>query len=113
MNILNDYEFLTSSTLQGGPADATLSVGHGSNGIPELLQESFACLDFDFELNFPQNIKERDVGDIPNYHFRDDGLELWFAIRNYVDSVVNIFYHTDKDVQQDYELQEWEMEIFT
>ena len=79
----------------------------------ELLQRSFQYFSFDHELNFPQNIKNRDVGDLPNYHFRDDGLQLWFAIRSYVDSVVDIFYHTDIDVQQDYELQEWETEIFT
>ena len=98
---------------QGGPADATLSIGHGSNGIVELLQKSFVHLDFDLELNFPNNIEKRDVSDIPNYHFRDDGLEIWFAIRNYVDSVINIFYHTDQDILLDHELQEWEMEIFT
>ena len=99
--------------LQKGPADATLSVGRGSNGMIELLQNSFECFRFDHELNFPQNIKDRDVVDIPNYHFRDDGLEHWFAIRSYVDNVVDLFYHTDEDVQQDYELQEWETEIFT
>ena len=69
--------------------------------------------DFDHELNFPNNIKNRDVSDIPNYHFRDDGLTLWFAIRSYVDDVINIFYRTDEDVQEDLELQEWEMEVHT
>ena len=99
--------------MQGGPADAVLAIGHGSNGIYELLQESFGELDINFEMDFPNNIRERDVGDIPNYHFRDDGLDIWFAIRSYVDEVVNIFYDTNEDVRQDYELQEWEMEIFT
>ena len=79
----------------------------------DLLQKSFEFLDFDLELNFPNNIEHRDVADIPNYHFRDDGLEIWFAIRTYVDNVINIFYETDKDVQEDFELQDWEKEIFT
>ena len=53
------------------------------------------------------------MADIPNYHFRDDGLALWFAIRNYVDDVINIFYQTDEDVQEDLELQEWDFEVHT
>ncbi len=54
----------------------------------------------------------RDVADIPNYHFRDDGLKLWNAIRSYVESVVDIFYETDDDIQGDFELQEWVSELF-
>ena len=50
--------------------------------------------------------------DIPNYHFRDDGLALWEAIRNYVEDVIDIFYQTDEDVQKDHELQEWDREIY-
>ena len=90
-----------------------LSIGGGSKGIYELLQESFGDLDINIEMDFPNDVRQRDVSDIPNYHFRDDGLDIWFAIRGYVDEVVNIFYNTNKDVQDDYELQEWEMEIFT
>ena len=105
---------------QGGPADSTLSIGHGSRGIIELLQKSFPRFNFDHELIFPNNIKEktvknpngRDVEEIPNYHFRDDGLALWKAIRSYVEDVINVFYETDEDVQEDHELQEWEMEIY-
>ena len=99
--------------LQGGPADSTLSIGNGSDGIVELLKKSFALFDFDHEFNFPNNIKNRDVAEIPNYHFRDDGLALWEAIRNYVVDVINIFYQTDEDVKEDQEIQEWEMEVYT
>ena len=98
--------------LQEGPVDSTLSIGNGSKGIAELLQRSFAVFDFDHEFNFPNNIKNRDVADIPNYHFRDDGLALWDAIRVYVEEVVNIFYLTDEDVKEDHELQEWELEVY-
>ena len=77
----------------------------------ELLQKSFSEFDFDHVFNFPQNIKNRDVEEIPNYHFRDDGLTLWKSIRNYVENVIHIFYESDQDVHEDCELQEWISEI--
>ena len=89
-----------------------LSIGLGSPGIHELLEKSVQILKYD-DYDLPLDIMKRGVDKIPNYHFRDDGLDIWFAIRGYVDEVVNIFYSTNKDVQEDYELQEWEMEIFT
>ena len=98
---------------QGGPADSTLSIGHGSKGIDELLQRSFSLFDYEHEFNFPTNIKNRDVADIPNYHFRDDGLVLWDAIRGYVKNVIDVFYQNDEDVDNDDELQKWEGEAYT
>ena len=53
----------------------------------------------------------RDVGDIPNYHFRDDGLDLWNEIKNFVKDVIDIFYETDDDILGDWELQEWTSEL--
>ena len=97
---------------QGGPADTTLSVGHGSSGIKELLCKSFSKFDFDHEFNFPVNINNREVGDIPNYHYRDDGLKLWHAIKDYVSDIINIFYERDEDVENDIELQEWDLEVY-
>ena len=96
---------------QGGPADSTLSIGHGSKGITKLLQKSFNGFEFDNEFNFPHNIMNRDVGDIPNYHFRDDGLDLWNEIKNFVKDVIDIFYETDDDILGDWELQEWTSEL--
>lgn len=50
--------------------------------------------------------------DIPNYHFRDDGMELWKAIKKYVEDIINIFYQTDEDVKEDQELQDWDLEVY-
>ena len=56
-------------------------------------------------------MERRGVAAIPNYHFRDDGLMLWFAIKRYIEKVVDIFYQNDDDVAKDYELQLWSIEL--
>ena len=90
----------------------TLSIGHGSGGDKALLKKCFENFDINKEFNFPNDIKDRDVSDVPNYYFRDDGLKLWHAIKDYAYDVINVFYETDKDVEQDNELQQWETEIY-
>ena len=80
-------------------------------GIIQLLQKSLSELDFGNELDFPKNIQHRDVADIPNYHFKDDGLLLWDAIKSFVENITNIFYEHDNDIVEDYELQEWSSEL--
>ena len=89
-----------------------MSVGHGSSGITQLLRKSFAEFDFDHEFNFPINISNREVSDIPNYYYRDDGLKLWHAISDYVSDIINIFYERDEDVENDVELQEWDLDVY-
>ena len=96
---------------QDGPAASTLSVGHGSKGIMELTRKGLDELDFETEFNFFKNIENRDVADIPNYHYRDDGLKLWHVINGYVRDIINIFYETDKEVEEDKELEDWDCEI--
>ena len=74
---------------------------------------SLQCICIDKEFNFPGNIEDRDVADIPNYHFCKDGLKLWNAIKDYVYDVINVFYETDKDVEEDDELQDWDNDVYT
>ena len=66
---------------------------------------------FDRDWDFEKNVEERDVKDLPNYFARDDGLELWHVVKQYVKDVVDIFYKNDNDVQLDEELQRWIKEI--
>lgn len=89
-----------------------LSVGQGSRGIDELLGRSFKSFQFDIDFDFPANITHRGMADIPNYHFREDGLKLWEAIKNYVDDIINIFYLSNEEVLSDWELQEWVGEVY-
>ena len=51
------------------------------------------------------------MADIPNYHFREDGLKNWAAIKDYAEDIVNIFYISNEDVVSDWELQGWIDEI--
>ncbi|XP_071966226.1 polyunsaturated fatty acid 5-lipoxygenase-like [Antedon mediterranea] len=55
----------------------------------------------------PTNLKARGVFDedvLPNFHYRDDGLLIWNAIKKYVATVVNAYYKTDDQVENDFEL---------
>ncbi|XP_066502455.1 hydroperoxide isomerase ALOXE3-like [Hoplias malabaricus] len=63
-------------------------------------------------LCLPDNIKERGLEDIPNYYYRDDGLQLWNTIHEFVGGVLKYYYKNDEDVEKDTELQKWISEIF-
>ena len=52
---------------------------------------------FDKDWDFEKNVIERDVMDLPNYFARDDGLELWYAVKTYVQDVIDIFYLNDEE----------------
>lgn len=49
--------------------------------------------------------------DIPVYHYRDDGLPLWKAIKDWVSAYVDVYYSSDATVRADAELQAWAAEI--
>ncbi|KAL6485590.1 hypothetical protein MHYP_G00049820 [Metynnis hypsauchen] len=61
-------------------------------------------------LCIPDDIKQRGLEKIPNYYYRDDGLELWDIIYKFVSGFVS-HYYSDEDVQADKELQAWLTEI--
>ena len=62
--------------------------------------------------SFINDINKRLVED-PNlfYPYRDDGKLLWDAIHEFVREYVNIYYKSDQDVVEDFELQAWADEI--
>ncbi|KAL7889002.1 hypothetical protein AOLI_G00039760 [Acnodon oligacanthus] len=61
-------------------------------------------------LCIPDDIKQRGLEKIPNYYYRDDGLELWNIIFKFVSGFVS-HYYSDQEVQADKELQAWLTEI--
>ena len=51
--------------------------------------------------NLPQNLKRRgiDVVDkLPNFHYRDDSLKLWAAIKEFVTKILAIYYSSADDI---------------
>ncbi|MCO5559792.1 hypothetical protein L7F22_013396 [Adiantum nelumboides] len=48
---------------------------------------------------------------LDDYPFAKDGLDLWGAMKDWVGDYVGIYYKSDKDVEEDAELQGWWKEI--
>ena len=51
--------------------------------------------------NLPEALKERGIdveNELPNFYYRDDSLELWTAIKGFVDQIIAIYYRSDGDI---------------
>lgn len=62
----------------------------------------------------PRRLKERGVNDqtmLPVYPYRDDGLLIWEAIRDWVKAYLGLHYSSDQDVKGDATLQSWAAEL--
>uniref|UniRef100_UPI00398F6E96 polyunsaturated fatty acid lipoxygenase ALOX15B-like n=1 Tax=Pristiophorus japonicus TaxID=55135 RepID=UPI00398F6E96 len=96
--------------VEGGVFDRAFSTG----GIAkvQILQRALAQTTY-ASLCLPEDLAIRGVEKLPNYHYRDDALKIWFAINRFVESIVDVYYKNDASVQDDYETQEWVAEIFT
>lgn len=71
-----------------------------------------AHLAWQFDDNNPDTVFDiRGVADIPNFPFRDDTKLLWTAINKWVTSYVELYYPTQNDLLDDYELQAWINEL--
>ena len=64
----------------------------------------------------PNTFQARGVHDpdvLPNYPYRDDSLLYWDAIRNWSADYLSVYYQSNLDVQQDFELQAWHTELMS
>nr|XP_057913210.1 hydroperoxide isomerase ALOXE3-like [Doryrhamphus excisus] len=95
-----------------GPDGPFVSCTIGLDGTFEAMARSHAELTYS-KLCFPENIAARGLESIPNFYYRDDGLQLWDMINSFVKAVVGHFYRSDIEVVKDSELQGWIHEIFT
>ncbi len=72
-------------------------------------------LNYSFSGNFlPTRMQTNGVAakaDLPVYHYRDDGLQIWNAIHAWASDYVSIYYRDDATVRADTELQAWAAEI--
>ncbi|OUL32902.1 lipoxygenase family protein [Nostoc sp. 106C] len=61
-----------------------------------------------------KQFQQRGVDDpnlLPVYPYRDDALLVWDAIHRWVSDYLNLYYATDKDIQNDAALQAWATEV--
>ncbi|KAM9355671.1 polyunsaturated fatty acid lipoxygenase ALOX8-like isoform 2-T2 [Pholidichthys leucotaenia] len=84
----------------------------GYEGTKELMRRGLSEMTYS-SLCLPDNIGARGLESIPNFYYRDDGLELWKIIKSFVKHIVEYYYPSDNDVCKDTELQDWISEIFT
>ncbi|POI30323.1 hypothetical protein CIB84_005928 [Bambusicola thoracicus] len=94
----------------GGVIDKGSGVTH--EGLLLILQRGLEKVTYT-SLCLPDDIQARGVSLIPNYHYRDDGMSLWEAIKRFVSGMVAFYYTDNAAVQGDAELQAWVMDIFT
>ena len=82
----------------GGVADQVLSVGGG--GHVRLMQRYYRSITWE-SYNLPQVLQKRGVDDkdkLPKFYYRDDALDLWSAIGNFVKDIIHLYYLKDDDV---------------
>uniref|UniRef100_A0A6Q2XQZ7 Uncharacterized protein n=1 Tax=Esox lucius TaxID=8010 RepID=A0A6Q2XQZ7_ESOLU len=90
----------------GGPLGAM-----GLEGLKELLKRAHSDITYS-SLCLPENIIARGLDSIPNFYYRDDGLNLWNIINSFVQGMLEYYYSSDGEVSKDAELQDWINEIF-
>ncbi|XP_047433293.1 polyunsaturated fatty acid lipoxygenase ALOX15B-like [Mugil cephalus] len=83
----------------------------GGEAMITILKRSLSSITYS-SLCMPDDIVERGLEAVPNFYYRDDGLKLWDIIHRFVQGVLGYYYKTDKEVEQDSELQKWVKDIF-
>uniref|UniRef100_A0A6Q2Z5T2 Uncharacterized protein n=1 Tax=Esox lucius TaxID=8010 RepID=A0A6Q2Z5T2_ESOLU len=83
----------------------------GLEGLKELLKRAHSDITYS-SLCLPENIIARGLDSIPNFYYRDDGLNLWNIINSFVQGMLEYYYSSDGEVSKDAELQDWINEIF-
>jgi len=96
---------------QGGPVDRFMAgtLQESLTFVANMYQEWRL-----FEFAFPTIIKNQkmdDAGILPHYPFRDDGMLVWDAVKQFVTNYLQLYYKTPQDLREDYELQNWAQEL--
>ncbi|XP_061626756.1 arachidonate 12-lipoxygenase, 12R-type-like [Phyllopteryx taeniolatus] len=102
---------LARKQLIGPTGVFTLFAASGREALTRILARSLSSITFR-SLCIPDDIVDRDLHDVPNFYYRDDGLKLWNIMFKYVQEVIQYYYKSDDEIQQDSELQTWIRDIF-
>lgn len=88
------------------------AIGCGLKGFPVLLANATARLRYD-TFCVPEDLKTRGVDTLPNCYYAQDALKVWNALHRFAAKWVDVYYHSNTEVQEDSEIQSWIREIFT
>ncbi|XP_073680776.1 hydroperoxide isomerase ALOXE3 [Garra rufa] len=102
---------LIRDRLLGPEGAVTQNTSIGDEGMTNLMKKALSDLTYS-SLCLPEDISERGLESIPNFFYKDDGLQHWSFINDFVWNMVKFYYQSDDDVQRDTELQDWIKEIF-
>ena len=82
----------------GGVADKVLSVGGG--GHVTLMQRHYRSVTWE-SYDLPEQLERRGVKDekkLPKFYYRDDALQLYSAVGNFVKEIIELYYASDQEV---------------
>jgi arachidonate 15-lipoxygenase len=84
----------------------------GLAGSLDLIRQAYAKWNFG-DYDFAARIESRglDTASLPYFPYRDDGQLIWDTLGDYVAEYLGLYYKTDADVTEDYELQAWAAEL--
>uniref|UniRef100_A0A7N6ANM5 Arachidonate 12-lipoxygenase n=1 Tax=Anabas testudineus TaxID=64144 RepID=A0A7N6ANM5_ANATE len=85
-------------------------VSTGGDGLLILAQREYKMLTYR-SLQPHLDFADRGVSQLPKYFYKEHSLMLWEAIHSFVSGMVHLYYPSDKDVQEDLELQAWMRDI--
>lgn len=87
------------------------AVSTGGEGLLQVAQREYARITYE-SLCLPDDVRSRGMEGVKDYFFMQDGLRLWGIIKRLVEGIVGCFYHSDKEVTSDRELQAWIQDIY-
>ncbi|XP_069128874.1 polyunsaturated fatty acid 5-lipoxygenase-like [Argopecten irradians] len=103
---------LTTLINPGGIIDDVMAPG--IDGVFEVIRRKLAVWRMDVDGTLPVELEKRGVRDenvLIGYHFRDDAILLWEAIKNYVTKYVQLYYDNPETYTKDHEIQAWAQEL--
>uniref|UniRef100_A0A3Q2T0S1 Arachidonate 15-lipoxygenase B n=1 Tax=Fundulus heteroclitus TaxID=8078 RepID=A0A3Q2T0S1_FUNHE len=104
--------FLARKLLISDTGVFTRFASSGGEGMLTILRKALSSVTYR-SLCLPDDISDRGMKDVPNFYYRDDGLELWNIIYRFVEGTLSCYYKDDKMVQHDQALQEWIYAIYS